>query len=125
VVLCDTNIFIHAFNGNQETIDELEIIGFSEIALSAITVMELFQGMGNKAELNRIKKKIKYYDVVQIDAEISKLSIRFIEQFKLSHNLSIPDSIIGASAIVHQVSLYTYNKKDFKFLPGIQLYKSS
>jgi len=68
MVLCDTNIFISAFNGRQDTIDQLDKIGLDEIVLSAVTVMELFQGMGNKEELARMKKKIKYYDVVQMDA---------------------------------------------------------
>jgi hypothetical protein len=44
-------IFISAFNGRAETIEQLDKIGLAEIALSAFTVMELFQGMGNKNEL--------------------------------------------------------------------------
>jgi predicted nucleic acid-binding protein len=72
MVLCDTNIFIHAFNGRQDTIDKLLFIGLDEIALSVITVMELCQGMGNKTELAQLKRKIRYYDVVEIDAAISK-----------------------------------------------------
>lgn len=48
MVLCDTNIFIHAFNGNEETIDSLNGIGYENIVLSSITVMELYQGMRNK-----------------------------------------------------------------------------
>ena len=61
MVLCDTNIFISAFNGRLETINQLEKIGLTEIVLSAVTVMELFQGMGNKKELAQMKKKIKMY----------------------------------------------------------------
>lgn len=123
MVLCDTNIFISAFNGRQDTIDQLDKIGLDEIVLSAVTVMELFQGMGNKEELARMKKKIKYYDVVQIDEEVSRKAIEFIESHKLSHGLSIPDAIIGATSVVHQIPLYTYNIRDFDFLPGIILYQ--
>ncbi len=79
MVLCDTNIFISAFNGRQDTIDQLSKIGLDEVVFSAITVMELFQGMGNKYELARMKKKIKYYDIVQIDEAISIKAIEFIE----------------------------------------------
>jgi predicted nucleic acid-binding protein len=125
MVLCDTNIFISAFNGRVDTIDQLSKIGLADIVLSAITVMELFQGMGNKTELAQMKKKIKFYDVVQIDEAISQKSIEFIEAYKLSHGLQIPDAIIGATAVVHQMPLYTYNVKDFDFLPGIIFYKST
>ena len=123
MVLCDTNIFISAFNGRADTIYQLGEIGLEEIALSAVTVMELLQGMGNKKELAKMKKKIKYYDIVQIDETISQKAIEFIEAYKLGHGLQIPDAIIGATAVVHQIPLYTYNLKDFDFLPGIILYQ--
>ena len=123
MVLCDTNIFISAFNGRQDTIEQLDKVGLDKIVLSAVTVMELFQGMSNKEELARMKKKIKYYDVIQIDEGISAKAIELIETYKLSHGLSIPDAIIGATAVVHQIQLYTYNIRDFDFLPGIILYQ--
>ena len=79
MVLCDTNIFIHAFNGRQETIDQLQLIGLKQIVLSAITVMELYQGMSNKTELAQMKRKIGYYDVVEIDSPTSELATELIE----------------------------------------------
>jgi predicted nucleic acid-binding protein len=123
MVLCDTNIFINAFNGRVDSIEQLNKIGLAEIVLSSITVMELFQGMGNKTELAQMKKKIKYYDVIQIDEAISQKAIEFIEKFKLSHGLQIPDAIIGATAVIHQIPIYTYNVRDFDFLPEIILYQ--
>jgi len=123
MVLCDTNIFISAFNGRADTIDQLDKIGLADIVLSSITVMELFQGMGNKTELAQMKRKIKFYDVVQIDEAISQKAIEFIELYKLSNGLQIPDAIIGATAVVHQIPLYTYNVKDFDFLTDIILYQ--
>ncbi len=93
------------------------------IVLSAVTVMELLQGMGNKKELSAMKKKIKYYEIVQIDENISMKAIEFIEMYKLSHGLQIPDAIIGATAVVYQIPLYTHNVRDFDFLPNITLYQ--
>lgn len=121
MVLCDTNVFIYAFNGHTETIDALRAIGYDNIVLSSITVMELYQGMGNKRELASMKKKIKYYDVLQVDSKVSEQAVEFIDQFNLSHGLTIPDAIIGASSTIHDIELFTYNTKDFKFLPGIKL----
>ena len=123
MILCDTNIFIHAFNGNVQTIEELNQIGHENIALSTITVMELFQGMGNKRELEIMKKKIRYYDFIEIDIPVSKLALELVERFNLSHGLKIPDAIIAATAVVHQIELHTYNVKDFRFVPDIKLYE--
>jgi len=83
--------------------------------------MELYQGMSNKTELAQMKRKIRYYDVVEIDVETSKLATILIENFKLSHGLQIPDTIIGATAVIHQIPFFTYNTKDFDFIPGITL----
>lgn len=85
--------------------------------------MELLQGMGNKIELAQMKKKLKYFDVFQFDEPISLKSIELIEQFRLSDNLQIPDAIIGATAIINQVPFFTYNLKDFRFMPNIILYQ--
>jgi hypothetical protein len=123
MILCDTNIFIHAFNGNAQTIEELNQIGHEIIVLSTITVMELFQGMGNKRELEMMKKRIRYYDFIEIDIPVSKLALELVEQFNLSHGLKIPDAIIAATAVVHQIELHTYNVKDFRFVPDIKLYE--
>jgi len=121
MVLCDTNILIHAFNGRKDTINKLQEIGFEQVALCVITVMELYQGMSNKVELAQMKRKIKYYDVVDIDIATSKLATNLMENFKLSHSLQIPDAIIGATAVIHQIPFFTYNTKDFDFIPGIEL----
>jgi predicted nucleic acid-binding protein len=43
---------IHFFNGNAETSEKLEQIGFENVLLSSVTTMELIQGITNKLELN-------------------------------------------------------------------------
>ena len=123
MVLCDTNIFIHAFNKNQAAIDELEKIGYENIILSSITIMELYQGMGNKNELQWMKSKIKYYDVIEIDEKISVLAKELIEKCSLSQGLQIPDAIIGATAVIYNIELFSYNVKDFNFIPDLRLYE--
>lgn len=123
MILCDTNIFIHAFNGNAQTILDLQKIGFENIVLSSITVMELFQGMGNKKELSRMKSRIKYYDVIEFDKQVSKLAQKLIENYSLSHGLMIPDAIIGATAVIHEIPLFTYNVKNFRYIPDLTFFK--
>lgn len=124
MIICDTNIIIHAFNGDNRTIEALQNIGYENIALSSVTIMELYQGMANKQELAQMKKKIKYFDIVQIDAISSKSAISLIEKYRLSHGLAIPDALIAASAISVQMELFTYNLKDFSFIPDLKLYRS-
>lgn len=47
------------------------------------------------------------------------------EQFCLSHSpVDIPDLLIGAVAVQNGYELYTDNKKHFRHLPGLRLWKS-
>lgn len=124
MILCDTNIFISALNNRQNIIEKMQNIGYDNIAISTITVMELFRGMDNKQQLNKMRKYLQYYDIVQITEQISEKAIELIYDFHLSHNLQIPDAIIGATAIEYNIPLFTYNLKDFRFMPEIKLYNN-
>ena len=121
LVLCDTNIFINWFNNNPDTIERLKLIGLENIVISVISVMELIEGVDNKRQFQQLKKKINNYYIVDFINEVSKLSLKFIEKYNLSHQLQIPDAIIRATAIVHKIPLFTYSTKDFKFMPKIIL----
>ena len=123
MILCDTNIFIHAFAKHQATIEALREIGFANVVLSTVSVMELYRGMGNKQELAEMQKKIRYYDISHLNESISSVAIDLLLRFKLSHDLQIPDALIGATAITNGLPLFTYNVKDFSFMPGLILYQ--
>jgi predicted nucleic acid-binding protein len=124
LILCDTNIFISWFRGDLETRSRLERIGLDNILIPSVTVMELMQGTRNKSESLQIKKKLKAYHIIHFNEASSKLAIELIEKYRLSHGLLIPDAIIAATAIAFNLKLFTYNQKDFIFIPGILLYES-
>ncbi|MGB1242467.1 MAG: type II toxin-antitoxin system VapC family toxin [Chitinophagales bacterium] len=123
MVICDTNIMIEFFKGNPETTEDLRKIGFKNIGLSSITFMELYQGMDNKRELNQIVRALLPYKRIDINRQASKLATEYLKRYYLSHSLQIPDAIIAATAIAYNLELFTYNIKDFQFIPSIKLYK--
>ncbi len=122
LILCDTNIFISWFNNDIKTIKALEALDNLQIGMSTITAMELLQGMGNKRELTAMKKKIAKFGLIDFDSQVSDLAYSYIERFSLSHRLQIPDSIIAATSVAFGFQLFTYNTKDFNYIPDIQLY---
>lgn len=121
-VLCDTNVFIKMFSDDTQTKDNLVHIGSRNVLIPSISVMELYAGMGNKQELSDMRKKLRHYNVLDLNQKCSKLAILLMHDYKLSHNMQIPDALIGAMAITYKIPLYTYNLKDFRFMPGIELY---
>jgi len=57
-VLCDTNVFIKLFRGDQEVITRLGEIGNENVLMPVITAMELFSGVQNTKDLQRMKREI-------------------------------------------------------------------
>ena len=121
-IICDTNIFIKLFSSNTTVIAELAKIGNSRILMPSITVMELYIGMSNKAELQQMKKKIKHFNIVHLNEAASQKSVELIAEYRLSQGIRIPDALIGAMAVTYDLELFTYNTKDFHFIPDINLY---
>jgi len=84
--------------------------------------MELYRGMKDKIEMSQMQKKLSQYNVLHFNEDVSRTAVGLVNKYKLSHNLQIPDAIIGAMSVVYNLELLTYNIKDFKFIPGIRLY---
>ncbi len=122
LIICDTNIFINWYQNDNATVEKLLEIGAENIIIPSIVKMELLVGSRNKKELLLMKTKIKKYPVIHINEAISQKASEYIEKFQLSNKLQIPDALIAATAVVYKLSLFTYNLKDFKFIPNIKLY---
>lgn len=122
VILCDTNIFINLFRGQQSVKATLDKIGNGNIAFSIITYAEIIYGTP-KAKLPAVKSFFAQLTLVDLDTDVSKQFKAIILSYSFSHRVGIPDSLIAATAISQGLTLYTENKKDFDFIPGIKFYK--
>lgn len=123
MVLCDTDVIIEYMKGNEVAKKEILEIGINNIAVSSVSLMELYYGALNKKELNKIKKALNNFKIIHVDIEISNKAVELIEKYSKSHGLEPPDALIGATAIVRNIELFTYNVRDFSFIGGSQFYK--
>lgn len=85
--------------------------------------MELIAGIENKAELRSLKNNIDLFTTLHLNQQITLIALELMETYKLSHGLEIPDALIAATSLYTGFDLYTYNLKDFKFIPELKLYK--
>ncbi|HXL54947.1 MAG TPA: type II toxin-antitoxin system VapC family toxin [Chitinophagaceae bacterium] len=123
MVLCDTNIFIELFRNNQSIVKDLEDIKPENICTSVVCVAELYFGAFDRKELNKIQKDISGIKFFQIEPDISNLALQLMHRYILAHKVAYPDFLIAASCLHYDLELYTLNKKDFSFIPGIKFYK--
>jgi predicted nucleic acid-binding protein len=124
VVICDTDVLIDYFDANQLRHNDTKIIieetiSLNQIAISAITKMELLFGATNKSELNLIDKLTKRFGLLLINDEITGKALELIKTYRLSHGLAIPDALIAATAIITELEFFTYNQRDFRFITGL------
>ncbi|MEI6707178.1 MAG: type II toxin-antitoxin system VapC family toxin [Methylococcales bacterium] len=122
MILCDTNILIEFYKANPVVIQTLQHIGSARIAVSVITKAELFYGARDKQELAKIERHLSICRCYGLNDSISTDFIKLMKRYSLSHKASIPDMLIAATAIHHELELYTLNTKDFKFIPELNLY---
>ena len=95
-VILDTNILIEILKNNEETIELVQ--KFNTHYISVISAMELYYGAFNKTELNKLKKFVELFNIININEEISDLSKKLVFDYAKSHSLDIPDSLIAATA---------------------------
>ncbi len=119
--LLDTDVIIWYLRGNQkayELIHSLDIF-----AISAVTYMELVQGMRDKNELRQLKRTLKQWQVktIYISEEISALALFYVEEYFLSHFMQLADALIAATCSNYGLTLYTANDKHYKIVNDIDL----
>ena len=127
-VICDTDVMIDYLDriNNRHAATKYaieEIIGLDNICISAITKMELICGAINKTELTKINKNINRFNVISLDHNITNTAMTLVQSFSLSNKLAIPDGLIAATALESGLELFTYNTKDYKFIPELKLFK--
>ena len=119
-VFCDTGLIIDHINGRNGLLRRLA--GQKVIMhINSIVEMELLQGAHDKRELRKIEQSLNLFRCLELQQAVFDQATQWVREYTLSHRLLLPDAIIAASVHFYQLPLLTYNRKDFKFLPGIIL----
>jgi tRNA(fMet)-specific endonuclease VapC len=122
MILVDTDIIIEVFRGNQAISTIISGFAARELAVSSVTVMELYVGARDKTELASLSQYLKSFSLFHVSNEISSQAMALIHQFAFSHRLSVPDALIAATAIQHGATFFTRNKKHFSPIRELSLY---
>jgi predicted nucleic acid-binding protein len=124
-LILDSSIFIDALRQKapaKRYLRELEYFEH-ELFISSITAYEIFSGATSKdlSEQKKIKAYVKYFQVVDLTWEISRLAGEVYRDTKLQ--VETADFIIAASAIKIGAEVATLNDRHFRLIPNIKLYK--
>ena len=120
-VSLDTNIVIDFLRGKKLTTDFIQKMGKQNLAISPMVVFEVLQGVRNKIELEKTQKELSGFILLELNQSITQVALSIYEKYILSHSLSIPDSIIAATALVYGLELRTLNLKDFQMIAQLSV----
>ncbi|HLP45234.1 MAG TPA: type II toxin-antitoxin system VapC family toxin [Candidatus Kapabacteria bacterium] len=121
IIFLDSCIIIDYIKGKKEIKNQVHQIQMP--CINFIVEMELMQGANDKRELAKIRKELSAFELLDFHNEIAKLSSLLLKNYLLSHNLQIADAIIAATSLVYDIPLFTHNKKDFRYIPNLNLYE--
>jgi len=98
-----------------------EETGQVTLTQSAVSYLEVLQGMRNKAELLAVKKMLERRSarLLPVTEAITLRATELMESLTLSHGLQIGDALIAATAIEHQLPVLTANVKHFGAVAGL------
>ena len=120
MILLDTNVLIEILKGEQATLEQVKTLD-GPLGVSAISAMELFYCALNKAEVQRLEKFLVLFQAVHVSEAVSLRAVRLVRTYSKSHGLDIPDALIAATALEAKAALLTFNRKDFRFISGLEL----
>ena len=116
-MIFDTDVMIWAFRGNAKALDAIDAA--TERAISAVTYMELLQGVRNKREMIFMKRFLSTlgFSVLPVTTNISSRAVAIMEATTLKSDLGVCDAFIFATALDTGDMLLSGNAKHFKEVP--------
>lgn len=126
MVLLDTNIVSYLFKGDTRADQYAPHLLNQELAISMMTVAELFQwaGMRNWGAIRiaQLEAVLNAYTMLPCDLETCRrwAGIR-VERHNLGHPISPQDAWIAATALRYSLSLVTHNPSDFQKITGLSV----
>lgn len=120
-MLVDTDVLIWHLRGYPQATRRLDELG--ALTLSAVSWLEVLQGMRNKAELLAVKKMLdrRSATLLPVTEAITLRATELMESLTLSHGLQMGDALIAATAIEHQLPVLTANVKHFGAVAGLAI----
>jgi len=123
LIAVDTDVVIDFFNGISPGAEVMSSLIFrQEVALTSVSVFELYAGIEGKRRLNQIETLIQGVTILPLDVIEAVIAGKIYTQLKSKGQLvGTHDILIAATCIANTVPLYTKNVAHFLKMEGIQV----
>lgn len=126
--LIDTSVLIEAERGRLDLSQHISLTS-TDYFLSVITASELLHGLhraaGSAASARRrkfIEESLERFPVLDIDLDTAREHSRiWADLAKAGKIIGMNDLWIAATCVCHDLKLVTYNVREFKRIPGLEV----
>ena len=116
--LLDTDVLIDVQRGHPPALTWFA--GLTDLpAVPGIVVMELVQDARNAREVRNALRLVSPLSIVWPTETDCARALSDFTAFHLSHGLGLLDALIAACAVGRSTTLYTFNVKHYKVVPGL------
>jgi predicted nucleic acid-binding protein len=116
--LMDTNVFSEVFKGNKPV--EQYVLTLNA-GVDSTVYIECLQGQKSNHEKHKIKKYLANFPILHFSQAVSKRAIELIDRYSNTHGLTLADAQIAAVCLEYDLTLITYNLRDFRFIVGLKI----
>lgn len=116
--LVDTDVLIDYLRGQTKAVEYLEA-NVDEVAVSAVSVAELFQGVREGLERHKLATTLSALVVLPLTEEIAEVAGLYRRDFRARTGCGLADCMIAATASHHGLELVTLNGRHFTMLDRV------
>lgn len=121
MILFDTDILIDLLRSHAGRLRWFEELSPDDpVHISVVTKLELLRGCRKKDEREVVREWIGKFEILHLNEQTSLKAEELFDRYFPKQGLSILDSLIAATAICHDLTLYSGNKKHFAGITSLK-----
>lgn len=118
LLVVDTDVLIDYLRDRPPAVQFLEGTD-RPLAVSAVTVAELYVGVRDGEERQRLDAFVSAFQVLGLDRQAAVVAGLWRRQYGPSHGMGLADALIAASVEAAGATLVTLNRRHFPMLPQV------
>src|SRR5512147_2987589 len=118
-LLVDTDVLVDLLRGNQKAVALIQEHS-ANLMLSSIVAAELYAGVRNNDELEKLDNLISIFKVIPVSIELARAGGLYKRDYQKSHGVGLSDAIIAATADVENADLKTLNTKHYPMIKNLK-----
>ncbi len=124
IVIADTDVIIDFFSGAEPAASTIEqLILQDRLALTSITVFELYAGIIGKKRIKQIDDLTSLLPVFSFEEKHAEISAEIYNELKKKGNLiGNQDILIAGICITYDIPIITRNRAHFSRIPRLRIF---